>query len=124
MPLITRKTITETFLERVKYTPDAVGFQFKPSDPSQGPMDVWRHVTFKQFYEECKTISFGLMALGIQKGDKVVILSNTRYEWSLCDMAILGAKATTVPIYASNTPEDVLYSLNHAEARVAILEDF
>jgi long-chain acyl-CoA synthetase len=123
MPLITRKTITETFLERVKTTPDAVGFQFKPTYPEQGPVDIWKQVTFRQFYEECKQVSFGLIGLGIQPGDKVVILSNTRYEWSLSDMAILGASAITVPVYASNVPDDVVYIMNHADARVAILED-
>jgi long-chain acyl-CoA synthetase len=123
MPLITRKTITETFLERVRTTPDLVAYMYKPTHPDIGPMDVWKQVTFRQYYEEVKQTSFGLMGLGVRPGDKVVILSNTRYEWPLCDMAILGASAITVPIYASNIPDDVVYIVNHSDARVAILED-
>jgi long-chain acyl-CoA synthetase len=123
MPLITRKTITETFLERVKATPDIVGFQYKPTHPEQGTVEVWKRVTFREFHDECKALSFGLMGLGIKHGDRVVICSNTRYEWSLSDMAILGAGAVTVPIYASNTPEDVVHIAAHSEARVAIIED-
>jgi long-chain acyl-CoA synthetase len=123
MGLITKKTITETFLERVKATPNKVGFQFKPTYSEMGPIGQWKEVTFKEFYQECRVVSFGLMGLGVKPKDHVVILSNTRYEWSLCDMAILGTGAITVPIYASNTPDDVAYIANHCEAHVIILED-
>jgi len=123
MPLITKKTVTETFLERVRSTPDLVAYQFKPTHPDQGPVNLWKQVTFRQYHDEVKETSFGLMGLGLQPGDKVVILSNTRYEWPLCDLAILGAAAITVPIYASNIAEDVVFILNHAEARIAFLED-
>jgi long-chain acyl-CoA synthetase len=123
MPFITRKTITETFVERVKASPDQVGFQYKPTYSEAGPLNTWKTVTFRQFFDETKLVSFGLMGLGIQPGDKVAILSNTRYEWSLSDMAILGARAVTVPIYASNIPDDVSYIAAHSDARVIILED-
>ena len=123
MPLITRKTVTETFLERVRATPDAIAYQFKPTHPEQGPIDTWKQVSFRRYYDEVRQVSFGLMGLGIQPGDKVVILSNTRYEWPLCDMAILGAAGITIPIYASNVPDDVAYIVNHSDARVAFLED-
>lgn len=123
MPFITRPTITETFLERVRATPDVVAYQYKPTHPEQGPVNLWKQVTFRQHYDYVKLVSFGLMGLGVQPGDKVVILSNTRYEWPVCDFAILGASAITVPIYASNIPDDVLYILNHADAKVAFVED-
>lgn len=123
MPLITCKTVSETFLERVRATPDLVAYMYKPTHPDHGPVDVWKEVTFRQYYDQVKQVSFGLMGLGIRPGDKVVILSNTRYEWPLCDMAILGASAITVPVYASNIADDVLYIVNHCDARVVILED-
>ncbi|NBU20931.1 long-chain fatty acid--CoA ligase [bacterium] len=123
MPFITKKTITETFLERVKQTPDVVGFQFKPTHEDMGRIGEWKTVTFKQFYQECKWVSYGLMSLGLQAKDRAVIVSNTRYEWSLSDMAILGAQAVTVPIYASNVPEDVKYISDHSEAKIAFVED-
>jgi long-chain acyl-CoA synthetase len=80
-------------------------------------------MTFREFYQECRHISYGLMALGIEYGHKVAILSNTRIEWSLSDMAILGARGVTVPIYASNHPQDIVYITHHAEAQVLFLED-
>jgi long-chain acyl-CoA synthetase len=123
MPFITKKTITETFLERVRLTPDGVGFQFKPTHEGMGPVGEWKQVTFKEFYQECKWISYGLMSLGLQPQDRALIVSNTRFEWSLSDMAILGAQAVTVPIYASNLPEDVNYIADHCEAKIAFVED-
>ncbi len=124
MGFIVRKTITETYLERVKTSPGLIGFQFRPTYPEMGSVGKWKKVTFKEFHQECRLVSFGLMGLGIQQGDRVAIISNTRYEWSLVDLAILGAGAVTVPIYASNTVEDTAYILEHSEARVALVEDF
>jgi long-chain acyl-CoA synthetase len=123
MPPITRPTISQTFLDRVKATPNKVGFQYKPTYSELGPIDQWKEVTFREFYNEARIVSFGLMGLGLKPGEKVVILSNTRFEWSLCDVAILGAQATTVPIYASNIADDVVYIAEHADARILILED-
>ncbi len=124
MGFILGKTIAEIFLERVQVSPGLLGFQFKPTRPEMGPVGRWKLVTFKEFHQECKLISFGLMALGVQKGDRVVILSNTRFEWSLVDMAVLGASAVTVPIYASGTAGDAAHILEHSGARVAFIEDF
>jgi long-chain acyl-CoA synthetase len=123
MPFVLRKTITETFLERVRVTPHVVGFQYKPTYPEAGPVGQWKQVTYRDFNNECRLIAFGLMGLGLKKGERAVILSNTRFEWPLCDMAILGAAGVTVPIYASNTAEDCAYILNHCEAKVAFLEN-
>jgi long-chain acyl-CoA synthetase len=121
---VLRKTITETFLDRVQATPHHIGFRYKPSYPEEGgTIGAWRTVSFRDFERRVRETSYGLMALGLNPGDRAVILSNTRIEWSACDMAILGAGAVTVPIYASNTPEDVAYILNHCEARIAFLED-
>ncbi len=49
-------------------------------------------------------------------------MANTRYEWSVADLAIFGIKAITVPIYQNNTAEDVEFILNNCEARVLLCE--
>ncbi len=117
MPFILGKTVSEIFVNRVKTTPNATGFSFK------NPKDQWQEVRFAEFFDECRTVSFGLMGLGVQPKDRVVILSQTRYDWVLSDLAILGAGAITVPIYASSTSEDVAYILNHCEAKIAFAEN-
>ncbi|MGK5087693.1 AMP-binding protein, partial [Bdellovibrionota bacterium FG-2] len=123
MPFIVRKTVTDTFLERVKVTPDRVAFTYKPKDPELASKKGWKEVTFREFYGECRQVSLGLMGLGIKPGDRVAILSTTRFEWSLSDMAILGASGVTVPIYPSITADDVHYIINHCEARIIFVED-
>ncbi len=116
MPHIVRKTITETFLERVAATPDLEAFQFKQ-------VGVWKTLSFREFYNETREAAFGLMGLGVLPGDRVGVLSNTRYEWSLADMAILGSGAVTVPIYVSHLATDYVHILNHSEARAVIVEN-
>src|SRR5687767_9712318 len=107
MSFIVRPTITATFLERVRTCPDQVAFRRKRAGS-------WQKISFREFYDECRLVSFGLTGLGVNPRDNVSILSDTRLEWSLSDMAILGAGAVTVPIYASNPAADVAYILNHS----------
>ena len=116
MQFVSGNTVSQIFLNRIKTTPHVVGFTYKPATE-------WKEVTFRSFYDQCRPISFGLMNAGVIPGDRVCILSNTRFEWSLCDMAILGARGVTVPIYPSSPAADVVYILNHAECKVAIVED-
>ncbi|MFZ9595955.1 MAG: AMP-dependent synthetase/ligase [Bdellovibrionia bacterium] len=123
MPLIIRPTISQTFLNRVKTSAQQVGFQFKPTYQELGPVGYWKEVTFREFYTLARRISFGLMGVGVCPGDRVALLSNTRFEGSACDLAILGASAVSVPIYASNRAEDVVWVAQHSEARVLLVED-
>jgi long-chain acyl-CoA synthetase len=118
MSFILRKTITETFHARMQATPDLVGYRYKPNRSSG-----WKDVTFREFYDQSRLISFGLMGHGVQPKDRVAILSSTRIEWSLSDMAILGAKAVTIPIYPSTVAEDVTFMLNHSEAKAVVVEN-
>lgn len=119
MPFVIEPTLTRTFLSRVKKTPNRPAFRFKP-DPRE---DQWEDITFGQFGDACEQVSLGLIGLGIRPGDRVALLSNTRYEWALCDMAILGARAVTVPIYPSSTTQDVALILENSGARALIVED-
>ncbi|MBI2711529.1 MAG: long-chain fatty acid--CoA ligase [Bdellovibrio sp.] len=120
---IIRDTVSKIFLERVKTTPSKIGFQFKATYPELGSVGAWTEWSYREFYLKCRLVSFGLMGLGLKPGDRAGIISNTRIEWSLSDMAILGAGAVTVPIYASSTAEDSAYIVEHAEIRVIFAED-
>jgi long-chain acyl-CoA synthetase len=83
----------------------------------------WSSKTFAEVGEIVERLSLGLMALGVEKGDKVSILSNTRPEWSYFDFAALGAGATVVPIYQTNSPEECQYVLENSDAKVVVVED-
>lgn len=70
-----------------------------------------------------REIARGLIALGIQGGERVAILSSTRAEWTLCDCGSLCAGAVVVPIYHTNSPEECAFVLRHSEARLVFCED-
>jgi long-chain acyl-CoA synthetase len=85
--------------------------------------DEWVDVPYKDMAEKVKHVSLGLIDLGIQPGDKVSILSNTRPEWTYACFGILGAGATCVSIYQTNSPEECHYVLHHSESRAVFVED-
>jgi long-chain acyl-CoA synthetase len=115
MPLILKSTITATFLERIKQTPNKIGFQFKK--------DIWTEVSFLEFYQKTEALSLGLIHRGVKKGDRVAILATTRMEWSIADFAILGAQAITVPLYSTSTAKEIQHLLEHSEAKILFLEN-
>jgi long-chain acyl-CoA synthetase len=66
---------------------------------------AWRDVTCRQAADEIRSAALGLIAQGVEPGDRVAILSATRYEWVILDYAILAVGAVTVPIYETSSPE-------------------
>src|SRR5919198_3605387 len=83
----------------------------------------WVERSFAEVGEIVRKLSLGLIDLGIEKGDKVAILSNTRVEWTYCDFAALTAGAVVVPIYQTNSAEECQYVLENADAKAVIVED-
>jgi long-chain acyl-CoA synthetase len=83
----------------------------------------WVDRTYTQVGEIVRDLSLGLIDLGIAKGDKVAILANTRPEWTYFDFAALSAGATVVPIYQTNSPEEVQYVLENSDSKAVIVED-
>ena len=95
------KTLADLLPRAVEKHADKVAQKYK--DQATGE---WVDVSYPEVGEIVKEVSLGLQALGIERGDKVAILSNTRPEWSYSDFAILGAGGTVVPIYQTNSPEE------------------
>jgi long-chain acyl-CoA synthetase len=83
----------------------------------------WVSKTYTEVGEIVRGLSLGLMELGVEKGDKVAILSNTRAEWTYFDFAALTAGATVVPIYQTNSAEECQYVLENSDAKVVVVED-
>jgi long-chain acyl-CoA synthetase len=82
----------------------------------------WAPVTAKEFATEVRALAAGLVASGVQPGDRVGLMSKTRYEWTLCDYAIWTAGAVTVPIYETSSAEQVQWNLGDSGAVATILE--
>ncbi|MDX6690287.1 MAG: long-chain acyl-CoA synthetase [Solirubrobacteraceae bacterium] len=84
---------------------------------------AWRELSYPQVGDDVRALAKGLMALGVEAGDRVAILSNTRAEWTLADFGAICAGAIVVPVYQTNSPEECQYVLEHAGAKVVFCED-
>lgn len=83
---------------------------------------VWQDVDAVRFLTEVRTAAKGLIAAGVQPGDRVALMSRTRYEWTLLDFAIWTAGAVTVPVYETSSAEQVQWILADSGATAMIVE--
>ncbi|MEU5361940.1 long-chain fatty acid--CoA ligase [Streptomyces sp. NPDC005925] len=82
----------------------------------------WRDVTSAEFRDEVMAIAKGLLVRGIRFGDRVAIMSRTRYEWTLFDFALWTIGAQVVPVYPTSSAEQCFWMLYDAECTAAIVE--
>ena len=82
----------------------------------------WVNVTAQEFHDEAFAVAKGLIANGVRKGDRVALLSATRYEWTLISIAIWMAGATIVPIYGSSSAGQIRWIIEDSGAVFAITE--
>jgi long-chain acyl-CoA synthetase len=82
----------------------------------------WEDITAGQFHEEVTALARGLVAVGIEPGDRVALMSHTRYEWTLIDYAIWSVGGVTVPVYETSSVEQVEWILSDSGARAAFAE--
>lgn len=83
----------------------------------------WRAIKWSEFARDVSDLARALIAYGISSGDRVSVLSNTRYEWTVCDYAMLSVGAITVPIYQTSSAAEIEYVLNDSGARLIFFED-
>jgi len=83
---------------------------------------TWTPMSVQAFAEEVTSVAKGLVTLGIEPGDRVALMSRTRYEWTLLDFAIWAASAVTVPVYETSSPDQVEWILSDSGARLAVVE--
>lgn len=78
-------------------------------------------LTYAAYYERALMVSRGLGKMGAKPGDRIAILSENRAGWVIADMGILCIGAVTVPIYPTNTPEQIEYTINHSGAKIVFV---
>jgi long-chain acyl-CoA synthetase len=83
---------------------------------------TWMPVTALSLADDVEALAAGLVNAGIERGERVVLMSRTRYEWLLYDMAILSVGAVTVPIYETSSLEQVEWILSDSGAVAAVVE--
>ncbi|MCI2958843.1 long-chain fatty acid--CoA ligase [Agromyces atrinae] len=106
---------TDLLVDRVAQTPSSVLFSVPDGDG-------WSPITTQQFYDQVIALAKGLVAAGIQPGDKIGLMSKTRYEWTLIDFATWFAGAVLVPVYETSSPQQVKWNLADSGATSVILE--
>jgi len=83
----------------------------------------WKSISYKELGERVRTVAKALLEEGIKEGDMIGIFSQNRPEWSIADFAILSIKATSVPIYATNTDKQTEYIVNDADIKLIFVGD-
>jgi long-chain acyl-CoA synthetase len=111
-------TLADVVFDRADREPQAVIMRRK----ADGGGPPWREVTAAPFRDEVAALAKGLIAAGVGPGDRVALLSRTRYEWTLADYAIWSAGAVSVPIYETSSAEQVEWILSDSGARALIAE--
>ena len=107
--------LTDDVVNQVETRPDAVAFRRKLGGR-------WEDVTYAQFRDEVVAVAKGLIAAGVRPGDRVALLSRTRYEWTLVDYAIWWAGAATVPVYETSSPDQIAWILADSGAIACVIE--
>jgi long-chain acyl-CoA synthetase len=107
--------LTDDVVRNAAEAPERVAFSRRTA---QG----WHDVTAQEFLDEVRAIAKGLVAAGVEAGDRVALLSRTRYEWTLFDYAIWFAGAVTVPIYETSSAEQIEWILEDSGARAVVAE--
>ncbi|KMS85580.1 AMP-dependent synthetase/ligase [Prauserella rugosa] len=82
----------------------------------------WHDVTAREFAAEVTAVAKGLLAAGIEQGDRIGLMSKTRYEWTLLDFAIWAAGGVTVPIYETSSAEQIHWILSNSGAKGIVVE--
>ena len=108
--------LADAVFRRAAERPQAV--VVRRPDPEGG----WQDVTATQFSGEVTAVAKGLVAAGIEAGDRVALMSRTRYEWTLIDYAIWVAGAVSVPIYETSSAEQAEWILANSGARACFVE--
>jgi long-chain acyl-CoA synthetase len=108
--------LADAVFRRAAERPQAV--VIRRPDPEGG----WQDVTAAQFSGEVTAVAKGLVAAGIEAGDRVALMSHTRYEWTLIDYAIWVAGAVTVPVYETSSAEQAEWILTNSGARACFVE--
>ncbi len=108
--------VTDLLIERVRETPDRPLFSLPTA---QGG---WEDITAQQFLDRVIALAKGLVAAGIQPGDKIGLMCRTRFEWTLLDFATWFAGAILVPVYETSSPHQIHWDLSDSGAIAMVTE--
>jgi len=112
----TTTSIVTRVRDRARETPRGVAMRSKQ-------LGLWRETSWAEYWDDVQDVAHGLMALGVERGDRVAIQSENRREWLSTDLGTLAAGAVTVGLYPTNPAAEVVHVLADSGARVLVAED-
>jgi long-chain acyl-CoA synthetase len=115
-PVTTEGSLAQLPRRNATEAPNETAFSIKR--PSGG----WGQVSWTQFADDVDAVARGLVAAGVQPGDRVALMCRTRYEWTLVDFAGWAAGAAVVPVYETSSAEQVQWILSDSGARFVVVE--
>jgi long-chain acyl-CoA synthetase len=111
------ETIVELFESRVNASGSETALRY------MGEGGAWEQQSWREWWEHVERIAAGLISLGVEPGDRVCLLSNTRVEWVWADLAILMAGGVVVPVYPTALPEQCRAIIEQTGSRIVLAED-
>jgi long-chain acyl-CoA synthetase len=114
--LVEGQTVTSRFRDTVRALPDAVALRWKDGDG-------WGEWTYAEYADRACRLAAGLTGLGLERGERVVLMMRNRPDFHVADLAVMLAGGTPISIYNSSAPEQVEYLAGHCHARMALAED-
>ncbi|HEX3813217.1 MAG TPA: long-chain fatty acid--CoA ligase [Mycobacteriales bacterium] len=109
-------SLADMVFDNAAARPDNVAFGRRSAD------GVWRDVTAAEFAAEVRSVAGGLLAADVRAGDRIAIMSKTRYEWTLLDYAIWSVGGVPVPVYETSSAEQIQWILSDSGCTAAVLE--
>jgi long-chain acyl-CoA synthetase len=109
-------TLASRIRDRAEQTPHGIALREKD-------FGIWQEVTWAEYWDNAQDFAHGLLALGIQAGDRIAVQSENRREWLYADVGAVAVRATTIGLYPTNPPAEVGYLLSHSGARIVVSED-
>ena len=110
------KSVPQLFLERVEARPDEVAFRYKD-------LGLYQQVTWRQYHDEVEAFALGLLALGVEAGDRIAVMGDACFEYFVSDLAGLCIGAITYGIYTTCSVAEVRHQLENAGATIFIAEN-
>ncbi len=118
------RNLLELVRRSVRRYPEHEALRWRQAPVDGRPATVaWASWTYTELWEQVRAVSLGLRGIGIGEGDRVVILSRSRPEWVVADLAALALGAVTCPIQPSEPPARIAAQLRHLAPRLVIVEN-
>lgn len=110
------KTIPEVFFETVQKYPNKPALLYKKEG-------VYFPISYKELKDKVSTFACSLQKLGVEKGDRVAILSENRPEWAITDLASMSVGGVVVPLHTTLNPKALLNVINHSKAKILVVSN-